>query len=175
MNEEWRRQIPPFLPPWYLYWLLTFPAPLSPLTTMDWFLVSRSLLISRNAFCPTANIWGGSSLIDMDKLKTNEKYHFTMGDVFFIKANEKRCWKMKERWWKCCNAHCKPVILQGYWPWWTILSILTLSINFSIQTYRTLNHPQTLPLPLIFIFPPNFSSFNNFKIKQICRRIFWSN
>ena len=85
MMKETNSTFPPSLIP-----TLTLPAPLSPLTTMDWFLVSRSLLISQNAFCPTANIWGGSSLIHMDKSKNNEKYHFMMGDVFVMKANEKK-------------------------------------------------------------------------------------
>lgn len=41
--------------------LLTFPAPLSPLTITDWFLVSISLLRSQYTFWPMANIWGGHS------------------------------------------------------------------------------------------------------------------
>ena len=71
MMKETNSTFPPSLIP-----TLTLPAPLSPLTTMDWFLVSRSLLISQNAFCPTANIWGGSSLIGMDKSKNKWKISF---------------------------------------------------------------------------------------------------
>ena len=92
MMKETNSTFPPSLIP-----ILTLPAPLSPLTTMDWFLVSRSLLISQNAFCPTANIWGGSSLIDMDKKKINEKYHFMMRDVFVMKANEKKMVKNQRK------------------------------------------------------------------------------
>ena len=112
---------PPLIP------ILTLPAPLSPLTTMDWFLVSISLLISQNAFCPTANIWGGSSLIGMDKSKN--KWKISFHDAWCI-CHEGKWKKDGEKWKK------DGVILHGYWPWRTILS---LSINFLIQTYSHTN------------------------------------
>ena len=134
--------------------ILTLPAPLSPLTTMDWFLVSRSLLISQNAFCPTANIWGGSSLIDMDKSKN--KWKISFHDAWCICHEgkwKKRSWKKKERW--------------SYSTW-----VLTL-VDYPVFVYKlsnsnlpTLNHPKMLNFT-IFIFPPHFSSFNNFKMIKI--------
>ena len=143
MMKETNSTFPPSLIP-----ILTLPAPLSPLTTMDWFLVSRSLLISQNAFCPTANIWGGSSLIDMDKSKNNEKYHFMMGDVFVMKANEK----------KVKNERKMELFYMG-----TDLSGLPCLCLWTFQFKLTLNHPQMFNFT-IFIFPPHFSSFNNFKM-----------
>ena len=124
MMKETNSIFPPSLIP-----TLTLPAPLSPLTTMDWFLVSRSLLISQNAFCPTANIWGGSSLIDMDKSKNNEKYHFMMGDVFVMKANEK----------KVKNERKMELFYMG-----TDLGGLPCLCLWTFQFKLTLNHPQNL-------------------------------